>query len=217
MRYGLTLCIVCVTVITMFAAHAADAEQTLTQSSVQAVSRISGSLIHSTMQPAVQPNQVSEAASPSVRAAANEPGDPENITAVCLTSGSNVGRCGAMPISATAASTGCQDTGRYNNEEGAMDEPASWCHGHTEPTYTHAPHVAICDVEDVGLAGCLEKYASSLVKHPNAAKLAYQVNIDSDDTDHRSVTVLVTAKQTASDAEKMALSSIANALIASTN
>jgi hypothetical protein len=217
MRYVLASCIVCVTVMTTFSARAADSQQALTQSSVQAVSRISGSVVHTTMQPVTQSNSIPQTASAVVRAAASEPGDPQNITAVCLTSGSNSDRCGATVVPTSAAGTGCQEGGRYNGEEGAIDEPMSWCHGRAEPVYTHAPHVAICDVDDVGLSGCLEKYASSLVKRPDAAKHAYQVDVGDHDDAHRAITVLVTAKQTDHDAEKMALNSIASAPRASTN
>lgn len=83
-----------------------------------------------------------------------------------------------------------------------MDQPSSWCHGHAEPARTHAPHVAVCDVDDVGLAGCLEKYAASLVKHAAVAKRVYQFTGHNEDA--RIITVLATARQTEHDAEQMA-------------
>lgn len=217
MRYVLASFIVCVIAMTTFAARASDSNQTLTQSPVLTVSRISGSVVHTTMQPVMQFNSIPQTVSTVVRTAASEPGDPEDITAVCLTSGSNPGRCGATAVPTSAAGTGCQEGSRYNDEESAIDEPSSWCHGRAEPVYTHAPHVAICDVDDVGLAGCLEKYASSLVKHPDAAKHAYQVEVGNRDDAHRAITVLVTAKQTEHDAEKMALSGVASTPVASIN
>lgn len=67
---------------------------------------------------------------------------------------------------------------------------------------THAPHVAVCDVDDVGLAGCLQKYAASLVKHAAVAKHVYQFS--DHDNDPHAITVLVNARQTEQDAQRMA-------------
>lgn len=67
---------------------------------------------------------------------------------------------------------------------------------------THAPYVAVCDVDDVGLAGCLQKYAASLVKHAAVAKHVYQ--FADHDNDPRAITVLVNARQTEQDAQRMA-------------
>lgn len=66
----------------------------------------------------------------------------------------------------------------------------------------HEAHVAVCDVDDVGLAGCLEKYAPSLVKHAAFAKHVYQFT--GRDSDTRTITVLANAAQTEQDAQRMA-------------
>lgn len=198
-------------VLATFAAHGADA---ITHAPTQ-VSRIAGSLLQSSPQPAAPINRIAGTASPSVQAIAGEPGDPESITAVCITSGANSARCGATTLPATTTASGCQESGQYQNDTGSIDEPSSWCHGHAEPSYAHAPHVAVCDVDDVGLGGCLEKYASSLVKHADRARYVYQFNAS--EHEQPAITVLVTAKQTERDAQQMALDSASNTSIVSTH
>jgi hypothetical protein len=84
-------------------------------------------------------------------------------------------------------------------EDGTIDEPLSWCRGHAGPTSPHAPHVAACDVDDAGLAGCLQKDARALAEHPDAATRVYPFSGNDDHS--RTMTVLATAKQTGRDTE----------------
>lgn len=180
-------------------------------SPAQTVSQIAGSIIHSTTKPSPPVVHAPQATSSSVDALANEPGDAEDIKAVCITSGPNMEGCGATVVHDSGNTNNCGDTDRHDAEADGMDQPSSWCHGHAEPARTHAPHVAVCDVDDVGLAGCLEKYASSLVKHAAVAKRVYQFTGHDENT--RIVTVLATAKQTERDAEQMATGYLPDAVI----
>lgn len=178
-------------------------------SPAQTVSQIAGSIIQSTARPSIPVVHAPAATSASVNALANEPGDAEDIKAVCITSGPNMEGCGATLVHDSG--NHCGDADRHDPEPNGMDQPSSWCHGHAEPERTHAPHVAVCDVDDVGLAGCLEKYATSLVKHAAVAKRVYQFN--GHDKDARIITVLATARQTEHDAEQMATGYLPDASI----
>jgi hypothetical protein len=199
-----------VTVFAVFAAHAADAGNASALPVTQVVSRIAGSLLQPSTKPVVPSHGASQEASPSVQAVADEPGDADDIKAVCLTSGSNLARCGAAPVAKTTGVSGCQESSAYDAESATINEPSSWCHGRTQSAALHAPHVAVCDVDDVGLAKCLEKYAASLVKHADVAKRVYQF---ANNNDARIVTVLATAKQTERDAKQMAAGDITTAAI----
>jgi hypothetical protein len=153
-------------------AHADGSGENVTPQTVTRVAKVAGSIIEAT----VRSVGTTTPAGPIGR---------EDVTAVCITSGPNVGQCGAI---ATLAQTD-----------------------------SRAQHVALCNAEDVGLSGCLSRYAASLVRHPDAAETAYQFSVRRDDKNLSDVTVLVTAKQTEQDAAQMALDSMTSATTASSN
>ncbi|RUL64519.1 hypothetical protein EKH79_10850 [Dyella dinghuensis] len=160
----------------------------MTPQTVTRVAKVAGSVIQATVR--------------SVdRATPAGPAGQDDIAAVCITSGSDVGQCG---VSATLAQAGC----------GAAGKPLSSCH---DDKVARAQHVALCNAEDVGLSGCLSKYATALVRHPDMAEKAYQFSVRRDDKNLPDVTVLVSAKQTEQDAAQMALDSMTSARTASSN
>jgi hypothetical protein len=169
-------------------AYADGSAETLTPQTVTRIAKVAGSVIQATVR--------------SVdKATTAGPTGLEDIAAVCITSGTDVGQCGA---SATLAQAGC----------GTAGKPSPACEG---DKVAHKQHVALCNAEDLGLSGCLSKYAASLVRHPDAAEQAYQFSVRRDDKNLPDITVLVTAKQTEQDATRMALDSMTSATTASSN
>jgi hypothetical protein len=170
-------------------AHADGSAANVSPQTVTRVAKVAGSVIQATVR--------------SVdRATPAGPAGVGDVAAVCITSGSDVGQCG---VSATLAQAACSVAGK----------PLSACHGGDKVARTQ--HVALCNAEDVGLSGCLSKYAAALVRHPDAAEKAYQFSVRRDDKNLPDVTVLVTAKQTEQDAAQMALDSMTSATTASSN
>lgn len=169
-------------------AHADGSVQNVTPQTVTRIAKVAGSVIQATVR--------------SVdRAAPAGPTGMADIAAVCITSGSDAGQCGG---SATLAQASCSVAGK----------PSSACRG---DKLARTQHVALCNAEDVGLSGCLSKYAAAVVRHPDAAEKAYQFSVRRDDKNLPDVTVLVTAKQTEQDAAQMALDSMTSAKTASSN
>jgi hypothetical protein len=174
--------------------HAGESAQTLTPQNVTRVAKVAGSIIQATVR--------------SVdKVTTSGPADLEDVTAVCITSDSNVGQCGA---SANLAQADCNASGQHAN----TGKPSSACQGNN---VARAQHVALCDADDIGLSGCLSKYAASLVRHPGIAEKAYQFSVRRDDKSLPDITVLVTAKQTEEDAAQMALNSMSSTRTASSH
>jgi hypothetical protein len=172
-------------------AHAEGNVGSLTPQTVTRVAKVAGSVIQATVR------SVDKVATPG-------PVGLESITAVCITSGSNPNGCGQA---ANLAQANCRDAG----QDPGKSSPAC------QNSVARAQHVALCDADEVGLAGCLSKYASALVRHPNAAEKAYQFAVSRDNKNLPDVTVLVTSKQSEDDAAQMALSSMASTRTASSN
>jgi hypothetical protein len=176
-----------IVVMSTCVAYADGTAENVTPQTVTRIAKVAGSIIQATVR--------------SVdRATTGGPAGLGDIAAVCITSGSDdVGQCG---VSATLARAGCTAAGRL----------LSACHGGDR-----VAHVALCNAEDVGLSGCLSKYAVAVVRHPDVAEKAYQFSVRRDDKNLPDITVLVTAKQTEQDAAQMALDSMASATTASRN
>jgi hypothetical protein len=175
-------------------AYADGSAETLTPQTVTRVAKVAGSVIQATVR--------------SVdKATTSGPAGLEDVTAVCITSGSDVGQCGA---SANLAQADCKGS----SQRADTGKTSSACRSNN---VARAQHVALCDADDIGLSGCLSKYAASLVRHPGIAEKAYQFSVRRDDKNLPDVTVLVTAKQTEEDAAQMALNSMSSTTTASSN
>lgn len=200
-----TFChIASVTVVAMlltFTAHAAEPSAVTTPQSVTRIAKIAGSVIQTTVRSVAS-------VAPIV------PSNLADITAVCITSGSSEGECGVAADVADLAKADCRGHG---GQPGASDRSTAGCPHSTDPQLARQQHVALCNADDVGLAGCLSKYAASLVKHPGVAEKVYQFSVRRDSKDLPDVTVLATAKQTEADAAAMAVNSMASATTASRN
>jgi hypothetical protein len=162
--------------------------ESVTPQTVTRIAKVAGSVIQATVRPVGT-------------AIPNGPIGREDVAAVCITSRPDVGQCG---LPATLVQAGC----------GAAGKPSSACQ---RDKVARTQHVALCDAEDVGLSGCLSKYAASLVRHPDFAEKTYQFSVRRDDKNLPDITVLVTAKQTEQDAAQMALDSMTSATTASNN
>lgn len=183
-----------IVILSTCVAHAGESAVAASPQNVTRIAKIAGSVIQATVR------SVDKATPPG-------PTGLEDITAVCITSGSSADSCGQA---ATLAQAGC-DTSHKQAEGG---KSSSACEGNR---VARAQHVALCDAEDIGLSGCLSKYATALVRHPGIAEKAYQFSLRRDDKNLPDITVLVTAKQTEQDAVQMALDSMTSTRTASSN
>lgn len=165
-----------------------------------AISRISGSIYPALIRPAPLVPPKPTAMRPLVVA----PG-AQGITAVCLTSQDNAAQCQASMDAAAKQHAGCNDNAAYDAGQTTIDEPSMFCHGRYEPTFTQSPHVAFCDVEDLGLAHCLSRYATALVKQPAAATRTLSLVVRDAHGVSSTVIVLATAAQNDEDIAKAAL------------
>jgi len=77
-----------------------------------------------------------------------------------------------------------------------MAEALTICHGMYEPIYSHSTNMAFCDVDDVGLSGCLSRYANVLVPRPVSAKQVVHVTIRNNQGTADVLTILATGSET---------------------
>lgn len=175
----------------------------------QNVSRVPGSIYPTVIRPAPwTPPKPSASIHPLEVA----PG-AQGITAVCLATQDNAKQCQASMDAVSADRAGCNDNASYDAGQAAMSEPSGLCHGKYEPTFTHAEHVAFCDVEDTGLSRCLSRYANALVKQPNAATRTLSFIVRDAGGVLNKVTVLATAAQTDKEIASAALEGMPGANI----
>ena len=159
----------------------------------QDAAHISGSIFPTVIHPApMRPPKPS----PGLKPFEVAPG-AQGITAVCLTSPDNASQCQASLDVASLQHAGCTDNAAYDAGQAGLNEPAMYCHGDYEPTFTHAEHIAFCDVEDIGLSRCLARYATAVAKQPAAAVHTLRFTVR--DRQGASDTVIVLATATQSD------------------
>jgi hypothetical protein len=193
-RIAASLMLVVLVSMSTCVAHAGESTAAVPPQTVTRIAKIAGSVIQATVR------SVDKVTPPG-------PTGLEEVTAVCITSGSDASQCGQ---SATLAQAGCGASDK--KADPGKSSPA--CDGNKT---ARTQHVALCDAEDVGLSGCLSKYATSLVRHPGIAEKAYQFSVRRDDRNLPDITVLVTAKQTEEDAAQMALDSMTSTRTASSH
>ena len=165
----------------------------------QDVARIAGSVQQTTATTQVA------AAVPSVSIAHVAAESVDDVTAVCLTTQSNLSACSAGVAITEPTNSGCGGSASYDADTGTISEPSAYCHGRTEPVVTHPAHVAVCDVEDVGFSGCLSKYADALVKHAPRARQTFFVMVQTRDGQMVDKTVLMPRGKSGDEAAQFAL------------
>lgn len=157
------------------------------------VAHIAGSIYPTMIPPAfmtlARPSEVIQ------QRAASAPGDTE-ITSVCLASSADAQLCGARQDAASSSRSGCDIESSYDDAQGGMTEPLMMCHGKYEPLYSHPAHMAFCDVDDIGVSGCLSRYAKALVPRPASAKQVVHVTIRNNQGAVDVLTVLATVSET---------------------
>lgn len=98
------------------------------------------------------------------------PGNPEDITLLCLSASPEA--CGARPAAPGSASVAGCEGGFADNPADALDGGQTSLCAIAKNTVVHGPHVAWCSLEHVGLDACMARYASVIVRqdpaHPKA-------------------------------------------------
>lgn len=157
------------------------------------IAHISGSIYPTVILPTFMTPAKQPGVTPPYRAT---PLGEAEITAVCLASSANAQLCGASQDAAASSRSGCDTESSYDDAEGAMTQPLMMCHGKYEPLYSHPAHMAFCDVDDVGVSGCLSRYANALVPRPASAKQVVHVTIRNSQGAVDVLTVLATVSET---------------------